>query len=359
MPQPWKKLRLVYKKFRKIDDRAKEVIRDGFRKRFLYYGIVVRFSGVKLTRIPWEVYKMLPIRREWENLPLTATRYRYDSIDSKLEGSEDKNKARTLGLERAESAQCKTDNMKFRVAQPKDFKNKDTSSEECKPADIRPNDSKLEDCIAENLTLYPIPVGPESEDISCNNSKPNDSRVIRLLKLSRWYPGKGIHAELIQAHLDNLPDYEAISYTWGDTTKTQLVTLGGLPFAVTSNVYNILEGRCSINGPRLIWIDSICINQDDLQEKSRQVRLMREIYRGAQQVTVCLGDSPDAHLALYLVMKISWLKDGWKWPEERIYNLYSRGGTRRTPPWLSLGKLIIIPTGIVFGSSRNLLQQLK
>jgi hypothetical protein len=70
---------------------------------------------------------------------------------------------------------------------------------------------------------------------------------------------------------------------------------------------------------------------------------MREIYRGAKQVTVCLGDAPDAHLALYLLGKIYFAKYLWKSSEEKIYDMYRRHGTRGILPWLALGKLISNP----------------
>ncbi|KAG4428906.1 hypothetical protein IFR05_015609 [Cadophora sp. M221] len=44
--------------------------------------------------------------------------------------------------------------------------------------------------------------------------------------------------------------------------------------------------------PRLVWIDSICINQKDNEEKREQIQLMQQIYRKAHRVTVCLGHDP-------------------------------------------------------------------
>ncbi|KAF2732509.1 HET-domain-containing protein [Polyplosphaeria fusca] len=41
---------------------------------------------------------------------------------------------------------------------------------------------------------------------------------------------------------------------------------------------------------RTLWIDALCINQDDIVERGHQVRLMREIYSKAQKVSVWLGD---------------------------------------------------------------------
>jgi hypothetical protein len=213
VPQPWEELYLLYKIFRVIDDRVKEAIRDRFRM-FLFYDIHLRFSSVPPMRIPWEVYNWLAMQREWQALPPMAIKYRYDPIDFKLKRSKGKATAKSSTLEGAESAQFASSDIKVGVAQFRALGNKDISFEECKPGDIRTNNYELENPMAAELRLNTAKtVTPESRDLSCNVSQSKDYRVIRLLKLSRWYPGGGIHAMLIEAHLESLPDYEAISYT--------------------------------------------------------------------------------------------------------------------------------------------------
>jgi hypothetical protein len=48
--------------------------------------------------------------------------------------------------------------------------------------------------------------------------------------------------------------------------------------------------RLEKTGPRRIWIDAVCINQQDLRERSQQVSIMRDIYRSARDVVVWLGE---------------------------------------------------------------------
>jgi Heterokaryon incompatibility protein (HET) len=75
------------------------------------------------------------------------------------------------------------------------------------------------------------------------------------------------------------------------------MVLNGRTFYVSKSVHDILRQGRGVFSSRLIWVDSVCINQEDPKEKSHQVRKMQVIYAKATRVTVCLGDSPDAALA--------------------------------------------------------------
>lgn len=92
-------------------------------------------------------------------------------------------------------------------------------------------------------------------------------------------------------------DYEALSYAWGDPTLTQEIlcegTEGGAlrSLRVASNCYNALTSLRLSDKTRVLWIDAICINQDDVEERGTQVAMMRSIYSGASQVVVYLGES--------------------------------------------------------------------
>ena len=66
---------------------------------------------------------------------------------------------------------------------------------------------------------------------------------------------------------------------------------------VTRNVQNFLYRNRSFFRPRIYWIDSICINQNDDDEKSDQLPLMTAIYRQATRVLVWLGPPTSAKQA--------------------------------------------------------------
>ncbi|KAI1416461.1 HET-domain-containing protein [Hypoxylon sp. FL1857] len=117
---------------------------------------------------------------------------------------------------------------------------------------------------------------------------------IRLLRLSTLPSSRHLHGELDLVDLIYCPAFEALSYTWagetGNNTKPRFIFIG--PYwdviPITVNCDSALRLLLS-KGHMSVWIDSICINQQDPRERSHQVSIMREIYSKASQVIVYLG----------------------------------------------------------------------
>lgn len=85
------------------------------------------------------------------------------------------------------------------------------------------------------------------------------------------------------------PKYEALSYTWGDQETQGEISIQGQVFRVGRNLLEALKFLRDPEKERVIWIDAICINQEDIQEKNRQITIMPYIYTRAQVVLVWLG----------------------------------------------------------------------
>jgi hypothetical protein len=83
--------------------------------------------------------------------------------------------------------------------------------------------------------------------------------------------------------------YEALSYVWGEPVYSHSLRCPKGRIAITSNLEEALLHIRFPDRRRVIWVDAICINQRDLQERSQQVRLMGDVYRSAEQVLVWLG----------------------------------------------------------------------
>lgn len=115
-------------------------------------------------------------------------------------------------------------------------------------------------------------------------------REVRLITL---LPGKyedPISGALSVVSLAEAPTYEALSYVWGDPTVTLPIRVDGLDFQVTTNLEAALRHLRYRDGRnRTLWVDAICINQDDIEERSGQVQQMGDIYGKAQEVVVWLG----------------------------------------------------------------------
>jgi hypothetical protein len=87
--------------------------------------------------------------------------------------------------------------------------------------------------------------------------------------------------------------YEALSYTWGDATKCRAIECNGKHFGVSQNLFDALINIRLSDKSRAIWIDALCINQENDAEKSEQVQYMYRIYRAATRVIVWLGIEAD------------------------------------------------------------------
>ena len=121
---------------------------------------------------------------------------------------------------------------------------------------------------------------------------PSDGSSIRLLRLlPNSRKRSNIECELFPANVadtENVP-FEALSYTWGDATKTKSIKLNGTNFDATVNLEEGLRALRKPDQSRILWVDAVCINQKDVQEQSQQVQMMWSIYKAAESVVVWLG----------------------------------------------------------------------
>ena len=88
-------------------------------------------------------------------------------------------------------------------------------------------------------------------------------------------------------------DYVALSYVWGDRIAETPIIVNGVPIEVTENLeaaLRIFYQKSDFVEGLLLWVDALCINQNDLAERSVQVKRMRDIFELAFGVTAWLGD---------------------------------------------------------------------
>lgn len=118
---------------------------------------------------------------------------------------------------------------------------------------------------------------------------------IRLLCLRHGILGGIITGDLETVRIQESRYYDAISYTWadenGDTTKCCSLRIGSsdalLP--ITRSCDSVL--RQVRKHTSRVWIDAVCINQDDIQERGQQVDLMPLIYKGASRTFAYVGET--------------------------------------------------------------------
>ncbi|KAF2249584.1 HET-domain-containing protein [Trematosphaeria pertusa] len=135
-------------------------------------------------------------------------------------------------------------------------------------------------------------------------------RQIRLLHLLPGTDDEELHCALSLASLDDEPEYEALSYVWGDAKHTIQIQVDGQPWPITRNLHLALKNLRSEDQARILWVDAVCINQQDIAERNSQVSMMGAIYGGASTVVAYLGEAfSDCELAIELFQQIVANKD--------------------------------------------------
>ncbi|KAL2071239.1 hypothetical protein VTL71DRAFT_12474 [Oculimacula yallundae] len=138
------------------------------------------------------------------------------------------------------------------------------------------------------------------------------SQEVRILILLPGVVDDPIHILLQTTSFtdDNIPDYEALSYAWGSTDNPKSIQVGDevsdlTTLEVTSNLAQALPYLRHLTEPRTLWIDAICVNQQDLVERGSQVKRMPDLFSKAKSVVVWLGpETPDSALALNMLQRI-------------------------------------------------------
>ncbi|PVH73905.1 HET-domain-containing protein, partial [Cadophora sp. DSE1049] len=116
---------------------------------------------------------------------------------------------------------------------------------------------------------------------------------IRLVQLLPGPDNTSIELQILpNVHLASVPKYLALSYVWGDPTSKHSIRVNGSPVEVTSNLADFLWYQRKLSqdaaGAENLWIDAICINQNNTQERNIQVLLMVHIYQRADRTIVWL-----------------------------------------------------------------------
>jgi hypothetical protein len=139
---------------------------------------------------------------------------------------------------------------------------------------------------SEQIRLLTLKAGARDDHIQCSlNTKD--------LEHGEWFLG---------GFVEEGEGYEALSYTWGDSSSRKPIYINGATVFVTENLYTALLHLRFEHKPRILWVDAICIDQQNLEERSAQVQLMFRIYGSAARVIVWLGEqSEDSDLALDVI----------------------------------------------------------
>ena len=151
------------------------------------------------------------------------------------------------------------------------------------PLTTQPRSIRVIDIIGELPTVTSSEAGPVNEA----------GIKLRMGGEEAMHPSPAVRMRVI--NLNDKPAFTALSYVWGDSNDTSRafeIVGGELP--VTKNCWAALSQLRKNFGPLTIWVDSLCINQSDDDERLSQVGLMGDIYSSAAYVYIWLGDSNSA-----------------------------------------------------------------
>ena len=123
-----------------------------------------------------------------------------------------------------------------------------------------------------------------------------DRGTIRVLQLSPDKSSEGLRCRMREITMTSA-SYEALSYTWDSKLPYRCIEVDGRCVIVGNNLFNALFHLRFTDRPRVLWINAICIHQEDIFERDRQVVLMKDIYNHAERVVVWLGvDQPVGYI---------------------------------------------------------------
>jgi hypothetical protein len=122
-------------------------------------------------------------------------------------------------------------------------------------------------------------------------SKPSQIRVFDLLPGQKY---EAISLRLYEVGLHDGPAFEAVSYEWKDKVGSIPVRRNDKSLLITPNLKPVLQHIRLPGKKRTLWVDAVCINQENIRERSTQVQIMTNIYQKASKVLMWVGeDSPN------------------------------------------------------------------
>ncbi|KAI3390761.1 hypothetical protein diail_8699 [Diaporthe ilicicola] len=117
---------------------------------------------------------------------------------------------------------------------------------------------------------------------------------IRLITLHQGSRDEELRCSLTTVSLNDEPAFHALSYVWGDDTGKGRINIDDHVIPVSSSLATALKQLDSVQLHSLpLWIDAICINQADLEERARQVSLMGRIFRQASHVLLWISEGDE------------------------------------------------------------------
>lgn len=122
----------------------------------------------------------------------------------------------------------------------------------------------------------------------------DEIHIVELLPYATEGPAAPLRCHVHTASLSRDPDYEAVSYVWGDPKQTTGIEIDGRDVQISMNLATLLQRIRHSNKKRGIWADQICIDQGNVDEKTAQVHMMGDVYSKCRQCLIWMGEIPES-----------------------------------------------------------------
>ena len=133
---------------------------------------------------------------------------------------------------------------------------------------------------------------------------PSACRRIRLMNLHPASTFQSVlRCDLIEVELGTRV-YEALSYVWGSNDLCHAIICDEKALRVPRNLYRALHFLRRKTRSRLLWVDAVCIDQSNAEEKDFQIPLMRDIYSQARRSLIWLGEASAIVWARFLTLHL-------------------------------------------------------
>ncbi|KAJ4324537.1 hypothetical protein N0V84_003816 [Fusarium piperis] len=160
-------------------------------------------------------------------------------------------------------------------------------------ANLDISDSDLSREAEASMTEPPETRSPQeaTEDAERYEYDPLEAGSIRLLFLLEGDDDDDdLECALIHVELSDVGEYTALSYVWGGQSNPCAIYIGDQYLWVTANLDNALRHLRRRDHPVWLWVDALCIDQSNTEERNHQVQQMCQIYESARDTVVYLGD---------------------------------------------------------------------
>ncbi|KAI1750500.1 HET-domain-containing protein [Xylaria castorea] len=132
----------------------------------------------------------------------------------------------------------------------------------------------------------PVVLAPHLEFLPIDSSRGQ----VRLLQIAPGRVGETIRCSYHVASVDENFPYHTLSYVWGEMDGNKTIIVEGTKADLTDNLFDALTCIRHETEPRHLWVDALCINQQDGEEKTAQVNMMHRIYANCVQCNMWMGN---------------------------------------------------------------------